>query len=267
MARSTQHAPVGDLDVAFRVAGDGPALLLIMGHTGTLDQWPLAVVNALARDHRVITYDHRGMGESSSPPGEWSIEQLAEDAAGLLDALGLPEADVLGWSMGGAVAVELALRHPRRVRKLVLVATSLGGAKALLPDQEVLSVLHDDTVVGAERGRRVLALLVPPEWLAKNPVFLLEYPRPRRATTAEDARRQWRAIEAWPGAWERLPALAKPVLVVTGDRDEVTPPENSLRLVERIPGAWLVRLDGGGHGLIYQFPQRFVRVVRVFLED
>jgi pimeloyl-ACP methyl ester carboxylesterase len=267
MPRETLRLRVDDVDLACRVTGEGPPLLLIMGHTGTQDQWPLAFVNALARERRVITYDHRGMGESSSPPGEWSIERLAADAAGLLAALGTGPADVLGWSMGGLVAQELALGHPEAVRRLVLLATSAGGSEALLPDPEVLAVLHDDQVIGAERARRILGILMPAEWLQAHRAFLMEYPRPRHVASLADARRQWQAVAAWKGAWERLPGLRAPTLIVTGDQDAVTPPENSLHLAGRIPGAWLVRLAGGGHGVLYQVPQRLARIVRVFLEE
>jgi pimeloyl-ACP methyl ester carboxylesterase len=257
---------VGGAELAYRVVGDGPALLLIMGHTGSMDQWPLAVVNSLARDRRVIVYDHRGMGDSSSPPGEWTIEQLADDAAGLLASLGIALTDVLGWSMGGLVAQELAFRHPGLVRRMVLVATSPGGSAARRPDQAVLDVLHDDSIIGAERGRRVWGLMVPQEFAEAFPAFIPEVARTRRAATRDDALRQWRAIESWRGSWDLLPTLVIPVLLVTGTCDVVTPPDNSLRMAERIPGSWLVRMDGGGHGVIYQYPGRFTGVVRAFLE-
>jgi pimeloyl-ACP methyl ester carboxylesterase len=267
MARDISHIRVDDVDLAYRCVGDGPPLLLVMGHTGTQDQWPLAFVNALAREHRVITYDHRGMGESPSPPGEWTIERLADDAAGLLAALGTGPADVLGWSLGGLVAQELALRHPGAVRRLVLLATSAGGGEALLPDPEVLAVLHDDSVIGAERARRILALLLPAAWLAAHRAFLMDYPRPRHVASQDAARRQWKAVTSWRGAWDRLPELRAPTLIVTGDEDAVTPPENSLHLAGRIPGSWLVRLEGGGHGVLYQMPRRVAQIVHVFLED
>ncbi len=267
MPREALHARIGDVDLAYRVVGDGPPLLLVMGHTGTQDQWPLSFVNSLARERRVITYDHRGMGDSSSPDGDWSVETFANDAAGLLAALDAGQADVLGWSMGGMVAQELALAHPGTVRRLVLLATSAGGPEALPPDPAVLDMMHDDSVIGVERARRILSLLVPADWLEAHRAFLMDYPRPRRVASTEDALRQWKAVAGWAGAWDRLPALDRPVLIVTGDADRVTPAENSVRLAQRIPGSWLIRLAGGGHGVLYQQPQRLAKIVRVFLED
>jgi 3-oxoadipate enol-lactonase len=118
---------VGEIELDYERSGSGPPLLAIMGMSGTALHWGEPFLGALRDDFEVIVYDHRGVGASSRLEGALTIVQLAEDAAGLLAALELDSAHVLGISMGGMVAQELALAHPERVRTLTLGCTYCGG--------------------------------------------------------------------------------------------------------------------------------------------
>ncbi len=266
MHTEVKTARVGELEVAYQSLGEGPPLLLIMGSGSTMDLWPPVVLERLSSRFQVIVFDHRGMGLTSSPPGPFTIEQLADDAAGLLAALGLQSARVLGWSMGAYVAQELALRHPARVDALVLYAGSCGGAQAVPPTAEVLRDLTDTAGTARERGQRLFNLLFPESWLRSHPDFYRQFPVPRERSAPESIAKQGGACESWAGTYERLPGLRQPTLILAGTEDRVVPPANALVLAERIPGSWLVRLGGAGHGVMYQLPEKVSRVVLDFLE-
>jgi pimeloyl-ACP methyl ester carboxylesterase len=114
---------VGDIDIGYRVYGKGSPLVMIMGYGSTMQLWEPAMLRELASRFQVIVFDNRGMGATGSGRKDFSIEQFADDTDGFMDAISLARADVLGWSMGGMIAQELALRHPEKVGRLVLYAT------------------------------------------------------------------------------------------------------------------------------------------------
>jgi pimeloyl-ACP methyl ester carboxylesterase len=117
---------VGYIDMAYKAFGQGQPLIMIIGSSSTMDLWPPEVLSRLSSSYRVIIFDNRGMGNTTASPGNFSILQFAEDTAGLMDALGIKSAHILGWSMGSFIAQELALNHPEKVDKLVLYAGNCG---------------------------------------------------------------------------------------------------------------------------------------------
>src|SRR5438270_1299080 len=134
---------VGEIELDYERSGSGPPLLAIMGMSGTALHWGEPFLEALRESFEVITYDHRGVGRSTRLQGGVTIAQMAEDAAGLLRALGLDSAHVLGISMGGMVAQELALAHPELVRTLTLGCTYCGGDGASLTAPETMQRLTE----------------------------------------------------------------------------------------------------------------------------
>jgi pimeloyl-ACP methyl ester carboxylesterase len=260
---------VGDIDVAYRVLGNGEPLVMIMGYAGTMDIWDPTLLQELAGRYMVIIFDNRGMGGTSAPPGEFSIEQFADDTAGLIAALGLERANVLGYSMGTSVAEELALRHPERVQKMILLSADCGPPDSVPADsavwQQFRAALATSGTV-AEVRLRVSAVLVPPVWLARNLAYMTRVVSvPLEPVLPENVARQDRAMASWRGACTRLGQIAAPTPIVAGTADVLTPPANGQVLAERIPGSWLVRIADGGHGLMYQFPKQLARVVEVFI--
>src|ERR1700722_11131644 len=188
---------VGEIELDVERSGSGPPLLLIMGMSGTSLHWGEPFLELLREDFEVIAYDHRGVGISTHLDGEVTIEQMAEDAAGLLAALEIDSAHVLGISMGGMVAQELALAHPERIRTLVLGCTYCGGEGSALTSEAVIRRLTD----GMSSGVRELA--VRAAWEANvSPAFAAkdeEYERflaigLRRAVSVETIMAQMRAI-------------------------------------------------------------------------
>jgi pimeloyl-ACP methyl ester carboxylesterase len=261
------HAMVGDLDVAYRVQGQGAPLILIMGFGGTMDIWDPILLQALAADYRVVTFDNRGMGGTTGPPAEFSIEQLADDTAGLMDALGIERAHVLGYSMGGYVGQELALKYPKRVDRLVLMGTGCGGSEGIPPSPGVLRALTDMSGSIAQVIQRVISVLVPADWSRDHAAYLESIlMRPAAPPDAASLARQERAMDTWPGTCERLAHLRAPTQVLTGSADQVLVSTNALQLVDRIPGAWLAQFRDGGHGMQYQYPREIAATIRSFLE-
>jgi len=262
-----ERAHIADIDVAYRVFGKGYPLVLIMGYSGTMDLWQPRVLASLARRYRVIIFDNRGMGETPSSEKPFSIEQFADDTAGLLDALGIKQAHVLGWSMGTNIALEFALRYPEKVNKLILYAADCGGKEAIQPSAEVVQAMTDTSGTEEERGMRMLKTLFPEQWLKVNPDPGKYFPPVTESSSPENIRRQWDAMMKWAGAYSRLKQIRQRTLLITGADDVSTPPANSLMLAGEIPGARLVQINGAGHGLMYQFPDEFSKTLLLFLED
>ncbi len=262
----TQQVDAGDISVAYRIYGVGEPLVLIMGYAGTMDTWNPDLIAPLARSYRVIAFDNRGMGKTTAGTRGFTIEQFAEDTAAFMDALGVPRAHVLAWSMGTNVALELALRHPDKVDRLVLYAADAGGPQTILPTQQVLDQLTDTSGTPEEQGRRLMGLLVSQAWLAEHGAYLGEiFAGPQETSAPESIARQAAAMAKWPGAFARLPSLKSPTLLITGAEDIITPPANSLQMAGRIPGAWLIQLQDGGHGAQYQYPALMAQLIWDFL--
>jgi pimeloyl-ACP methyl ester carboxylesterase len=247
-----------------------------MGFGGTMADWDPAFVDRLARGRRVIAFDNRGMGTSSWKPGaKLTVSLMADDTARLIDRLGLERADVLGWSMGGNIAQKLALRHPAKVRRLVLAATDPGSAHAVLPAPSVIAVLTDPDVTPA----RLISVIFPqtPAGEAAAGAYF------RRVGSQAGLRRSWfrtpphvvaaQAVAEGParwlapgrGAYAQLPSLRIPTLVADGAEDAVEPPENSRIIASRIPNARLMLYAGAGHAFLFQYHARFGRDVLDFL--
>jgi pimeloyl-ACP methyl ester carboxylesterase len=257
--------PVGDIMMAYKEAGFGEPLILIMGYSGTMDLWDPRVVNQLAQRYRVIVFDNRGMGFTTSSDKQYTIRLFADDTAGLMDALGIRKAHIMGWSMGTNIAQELTLDYPEKVDKLILYAGDAGGKEALPPARQDIAVLSNVSGTGRERGERLFRELFPPAWLKENPDPLTYFPKVSSTSPAENVRRQNEAMMTWNGSYSRLPALKQPLLLITGDQDVLTPPGNSLIIAGQVPHSWVVRMRGGGHGLMYQYPNAFASIVLTFL--
>lgn len=251
----TASIRVNGLDIGYRVLGNGEPLVMIMGYAGTMDVWDPTLIEELSRSYRVIVYDNRGIGYSSGRDAPISIRVMAEDAAGLLAALNIERTHILGWSMGAMVAQELALAYPERVDKLVLYGTAYDSKP----------VIEAIDRMGAATPETLLPMLFPAPWLKGNPEIFERLPVPSVPPDAEVVERQRTAVANWSGGDVRLAALRMPVLLVSGEADDVTPVRQSVHLASVIEGAWLARFRGAGHWLMYQAPHELARLVTGFL--
>jgi len=258
---------VGDITIGYRIFGNGYPLVMITGFSGTMDMWDPSVVSMLSDHYRIITFDNRGMGETTSGTNTFSIEQFADDTAGLMDALGIVDAHVLSWSMGTEIALELVLSHPDKINRLILYAGDC-QMNACPPSPDVLDELYDTSGTPEEHGERLLRHMFPDEWLSEHMDYIISlFSGFTGIAPPENVAKQSVAMETWPGAQDRLPLIDTPVLLITGTEDILTPPQNSLILLEGLPHAEFVEIEGGGHGVMYQYPEDFVVIVLGFLAE
>jgi len=259
-----QTVDVNGITLAYQDSGSGSPLVLINGFASTMDMWNPPVLAALADHFRIITFDNRGTGYSSVSDEPFSIPLFASDTLALMDALGIARAHILGLSMGASIAQELVLSQPERVDRLILVAGTCGGSRAVWMTPEVLETLSDKSGSGVDLANRMFSVLFPQKWLAAHDPW--QYcPDVRETVSEESAAKQAEALFSWPGTYDRLPQIRSPTMVVTGTEDAVIPPANAVTLADRIPNARLEQILGAGHGLMYQCPGEFAKAVLEFL--
>lgn len=257
---------VADINMGYRVFGSGYPLLLIMGYGSTMNLWESGQISKLSSRFKVIVFDNRGIASSGRGTNKFSIEQFCEDTSGFMDALGIPQAHVLGWSMGSLIAQELVLRHPSKVNKLILYAAHC-GAEMFPPSPEIIQQLTDMTGTPQERGMRYISVLFPDNWLQNHSKRIGEiFFRPMGNIPEETIGQQAMAIDAWKGSVGRLGEIRSPVLLITGAEDCLVVPRNSRFMSEKIPNVQLDLIENGGHGLMFQYPDIFCEKVVGFLE-
>ena len=244
------------------VTGDGDPLLLIPG-LGAGRRRSILIVADLARAHRVITFDPRGIGESEGV-GNTTLTAMALDAVAVLDAAGVASAAVFGASMGGLVAQHMVVDHPDRVADLILAATSPGGDHGVDPRPEDQAALLGKGARTPEEAYRIACtVLYSPQFQRTHPDFIeaqiheraLHPVRPRVFAA------QFNAMWQPDHSFERLAAVTIPTLVMHGTDDVVTPFENARILAGQIPGATLRPFEGCGHLFFHERPAETARVV------
>jgi pimeloyl-ACP methyl ester carboxylesterase len=258
---------MGTAELGFTRRGQGPPLVLLNGFAATRQDWDPTFLAALERRHELILIDHRGLG-GSCDRGPFTIEELATDVANQIEVLALERPAVLGWSMGGFVALSLAVAAPQQVGGLVLLATSSGGSPTTLGRSEIQTQLRDFSGTPREQATRLISLLFAPERARQIDADFGEMVATSRAAfPVEIAQQQWRAIETWSenGIARRLGGIRCPVLIATGSDDLVIPPENSLALAQAIPGSWLARFPHCGHGFTADYPEALAGLIEILL--
>jgi 3-oxoadipate enol-lactonase len=260
------HTDAPGFRMHYGTCGQGRPLLLVCGLGSDRSEW-ISQVPAFSERFLVVTYDNRGAGDSEAPPGPYSTSQMADDAAALLARLGLGRAHVLGVSLGGMIAQEIALRHPGCVDRLVLACTSPGGEVSVRPSPEVLAAFARAHGGDLEQEiRRTIPFLYTERYRRERPEEIEAFVR-RRLAKPVSAEAQAAQLAAARGhaAGERLREISARTLVITGTADRIVPPVNSRRIAERIPRARLVLLEGAPHRLFAENADEFNREVLAFL--
>jgi pimeloyl-ACP methyl ester carboxylesterase len=252
--------------IAWHSHGTGEAVLMIMGFMGSSRAW-FRLLPHVAAGHRAIVFDNRGTGDSDRPAGLWSIHDLVRDAVAVLDAAGEDTAHVIGASMGGMVAQQLALDHPERVRSLTLAATQ-ASRRPGPPPWRMAASLALRSVLGPGRTFALVAPLLYSDRTRRERGDRLEEDiriRTQDATPAATGPAQLSAILRHD-VRERLPELRMPVLVIHGEEDRLAPPDLGRELAERIPSAELVLIPECGHVITTDAEERVVPAILDFIE-
>lgn len=244
--------------------GSGPPVLLIMGLSFTHEMW-FRVLPAVAARYQVILFDNRGMGLSDCPRGPYSMRQMARDATKVMEAAGVADAHVIGASMGGMIAQELALRYPERVRSLVLGSTSYSGLLAEWPHFRRGPRINWARATRVERERALRSLL----YAEGTPVERIEEDLRVRCQCTWSYKGFWNQLAGilmW-NSYRRLPRIQAPTLVLHGEEDHLVPPRNGKVVASRIRGARFHLLPNAGHILITDQPEASTKLLLEFLNQ
>ena len=260
---------VDGVNLYYEIHGDGFPLLMIQGLSENVYWWDRLMIDGISKHLKTVIFDNRGVGRSDNLDGDVSIESMATDALGLMDALNINQAHILGHSMGGMIAQELALRFPERVKKLVLCSTSCGGSKAELPSMETQRLLgrlsrKEHTRELIEEG---MTHIFTKKFMDENPEFMEKKVDdiliiPTGPTT----------FKAQMGAWMRynscrkLKVIEMPTLIVHGKQDILVPPGNAELLAVKMPKAEVVYFDSNAHIVHTEEPDKFTEVLLKFLK-
>jgi pimeloyl-ACP methyl ester carboxylesterase len=263
-----RFARVNGVNIAYDIKGDGPPLVLLMGYRLNSTAWPMRFIEQLARQFTVITLDNRGTGLSDKPVSGYSIANMARDVCGLLDELEIPQANVLGYSMGGAIAQEFVRQFPERVCRLILCATMAGGPGATYARASVVNVMRDlDGLSPEQAARRIWNVTYARDYLDQHRAVAEEQMRREIAlpTPLHAADLQFQAFAEFDGS-KALTNIGCPTLVLTGDLDELISVQNSRKIAKIIPGAKLVILPGRGHRVMWEATEECVSIIARFLD-
>jgi pimeloyl-ACP methyl ester carboxylesterase len=265
-----RFARAGDTRIAWYERGHGAPLAMLIGTGSTMAEWDPALLRLLARDHRLILFDYPGVGLSGPWRGR-SFDSLAGATAGLMRAIGVPRADVLGWSMGGFVAQRLAIDHPGRVSHLILAGTNPGGSRTVLGTPRAQAIDSEPHPTDAQ----ILRELYPPNRQAEGRRFLRRLETASRSgeipddfsVAAATVRRQVAAEGPWLRSnrnYRQLRDVAVPTLAAAGAADPVVPAIDLRRIAARIPDS-AFKLFPGAHAFLFQDRRPFTRATDRFL--
>jgi len=260
---------VNDINMYYEIHGDGFPLVMIHGFAANLDWWPPYLIEEVSKNFKTILFDNRGAGRTDKLDIEYSIKGMADDTVGLMDALKIERAHVLGISMGGFIAQELVLNYPERIEKLVLCSTMCHGSKAIpIPPKATQILMRDrEGLPQEEIIQDWIPILFSEDFIKNNPEFIEDFIR--RALIAPippySAKRQLFGAELRSPA-RRLKTVNTPTLVLHGKKDIICTPPNAEILAKLIPEAKASIFDNIGHLIFSEGPEIVVKTLLDFLK-
>src|SRR5215831_18711027 len=227
---------VGDIDVAYKMFGKGDPILLIQGLGGSMNSWQPSILKELSSNHTVIIFNNRGVGNTTTGTKQFSIQQFANDTVGLLDALKIQKAEVLGFSMGSFIAQQLVVTHPEKVNRLLLIGSTCGGKESIPQSPENLKLANkfvssivNNTPIEPQEMKTAISWGYGPTWIKLHPSFLKTIqtnPKdlvpsdmtPNTYVQQTNAAQNWKSTN-WSGVCSQLTKISQPTLVLTGTED------------------------------------------------
>jgi pimeloyl-ACP methyl ester carboxylesterase len=258
---------VGDINMYYEIHGKGEPLVIIPGMTLSVDSF-FRHIPVFSREYQVVGFDPRGAGRSDAPDIPYTIKMMADDLAGLLNAISIKSAHIWGVSMGGMIAQEFALYYTGRVRSLILACTGFGQKHSLPPsDPEVIEIFqHPKALPPEEMAMQTSRVCMSREFIDKNPELIaqsikraIEHP-----ISPQGYMRQMQTGMSFD-TYDRLPDIKAPTLVIHGNADRLLPAENARIMASRIPGAELALLEKMGHGFMTEAFDESNRIMLDFL--
>ena len=274
---------VGDIDIAYKMLGKGDPILLFNGASDNMNAWDPSFLKGISSNHTVIVFDSRGIGNTTAGSKPYSMQLLANDTAGLLDALNIDKADVFGYSLGSFIAQQFAVMYPEKTNSLILVASMCGGKEGINQPPEFIKLQYEivnkslnNVPISQEEMKSLVTASLGSGWIRLHPESL-DIPAnmtfqqmkpglpPDTMNNQNNVGHSWTASN-WSGACDELAKIAKPTLVITGTDDNLYVPHvNSFKIVEKIPGAWLVQIKDAGHAVMDQYPEQIGKILQTFL--
>ena len=274
---------VGDIDIAYKMLGKGDPILLFNGASDNMNAWDPSFLKGISSNHTVIVFDSRGVGNTTAGSKPYSMQLLANDTAGLLDALNIDKADVFGYSLGSFIAQQFAVMYPEKTNSLILVASMCGGKDGINQPPEFMKLQYEivnkslnNVPISQEEMKSLVTASLGSGWIRLHPESLdipanMTFQQMKPGLSPDTMNNQnnvghsWTATN-WSGACDELARIAKPTLVITGTDDNLyVPHDNSFKIVEKIPGAWLVQIKDAGHAVMDQYPVEIGKILQTFL--
>ena len=260
-------AKTENVNIYYEIIGQGEPLVMIRGISSNVDHW-YEQVPVLSKKYQLLVFDNRAIARSSDPGGSFSTRDMAADTAGLMEAVGIKKAHVLGYSMGGMIAQEIALAYPEKVNGLILVATDCGISLRVKAKPKFSRLFSEMIRLGTNEVKKAAAgCLFAKQTFETRPDIIQRYTEVslRFPASQKTLSRQWAAITQHD-ACNRLPKISSPTLLITGSEDELIPPQNTEVMAQRIPGAQMISIDGGGHLFLVEQPEAFNEALIGFLD-
>ncbi|MFZ0404838.1 MAG: alpha/beta hydrolase [Nitrososphaeraceae archaeon] len=274
---------VGDIDIAYKMLGKGDPILLFNGASDNMNAWDPSFLKGISSNHTVIVFDSRGIGNTTTGSKPYSMQLLANDTAGLIDALSIDKADVFGYSLGSFIAQQFAVMYPEKTNSLILVASMCGGKEGINQPPEFIKLQYEivnkslnNVPISQEQMKSLVTASLGEGWIRLHPESLdipanMTFQQMKPGLSPDTMNNQnnvghsWTASN-WSGACDELAKIAKPTLVITGTDDNLYVPHvNSFKIVEKIPGAWLVQIKDAGHAVMDQYPEQIGKIMQIFL--
>ncbi|MFX1445729.1 MAG: alpha/beta fold hydrolase [Promethearchaeota archaeon] len=259
---------VSDINIYYEIHGDGYPLVMIMGFTGTANFWSPFLIDGVSKFFKLIIFDNRGAGRTDKPDYDYTIPMMANDTVGLMSALNVERAHILGLSMGGMIAQELVLNHPEKVDRLILAGTHCGGSRSIFPPVEITDFLAGKTTKSPEEWiEKEMPLLYSEEFIKNNPEYIEKKKKGYLETPLPDKSRERNILAAGRfNAGRRLKKISASTLVLHGKQDLLIPYKNAETLATNIPGARLELFDNLGHDIFSPEPERVNKIIIDFLK-